>query len=240
MGIQFNSDTDDQDLVSILNDETHQDDTSYPLKEKTRDINRAMKKIWATIYRSYGGWQFDDKNNTDFPKATAQLNADQKDYDIPSTSMTMRGVEVKTTGGTWYPLIPLTEELITQAGFAEKEFHDTSGQPRYYVPNSNSFNIYPPANYTQAASIRILFDRGISTFASTDTNKEPGFDAEFHEDVVLGASYLFKRRNLMPDYRDTKQDWLEALDNIEKVYSQRYRQKYPQRISVSDLSREMI
>lgn len=240
MGIQFNSDSDDQDLVSLLNDETHQDDTSYPLKEKTRDLNRAYKKIWAAIYKSYGGWQWDDKNNSDFAKAKAQLNSGQKDYDIPDTSLTLRGVEVKTTGGTWYPLIPLTEEQVKQSGYAEIEFQDTTGQPRYYIPNGNSFNIYPAANYTQAASIRTLFDRGVSVFASTDTTKEPGFDDEFHEDIVLGASYYWKRRNTVPDAMQAKADWFEALDNIQKIYSQRYREKHPQRIIVYDISQEMI
>lgn len=242
----FNGDPNNQDLVSLLNDITNMDDLEYPLINKVRDMNQVLKDIWCWIHEAYGGWMYDDANNTlDFPSATASLVANQRDYSIPSDALTVRGLEVKTqNGGVWQKLTPATEEQIRDI-MAEKQFMITPSMPIYYVPYANSFKIYPAANYNQASSIRVSYERGATYFTPTDTSKAPGFNVLFHEAVSWGAAALFGARKglagaqssvvrgkIVPSKWDQKMSAYEQ--RIKSFYSARYKQLFPERITVSD------
>ena len=52
----YNGDTNNQDLVSLLNDLTGMDNNVYTLNAKTRDTNTANRTIWSWIHEAYGGW----------------------------------------------------------------------------------------------------------------------------------------------------------------------------------------
>lgn len=233
--MQYNSNADSQDIVSLVGDLTNTDTTQYPLKAITRAINKWGKTVWCWIFEAYGGWLYDDSNNTtDFPAATTTLTASQADYSVPSTALFIRGVEIKTSGGTWYPLKPLTEEQIRDHTIAEAEFMKTPAQPQYYTPYANSIKIYPPANYTQAASLRVSFARGSTQFASTDTTKTPGFISEFHEVLAVGGSYEFAKRKGLSNKNDLLADLQSYEKRIKDYYSQRYAELFPSRVTVRD------
>lgn len=236
--MQYNGHSDNQDIVSLINDLTGMDNNVYTLKAKTRDANTALRTIWTWIFDTYGGWEFDDANNTlDFPSSTTALVVGQRDYGLPSDALTVRGVEIKDTGGVWTRLFPLTEEQIRQR-WAEKEFMKTSSKPMYYTPYANSVKIYPASDYAQSASLRVLFDRDISTFTSTDTTKTPGFATLFHEAVAYGAGFFFSRYKNIPQKNDLALAWKDYEIRIKKFYGERYQQMFPSRITVGDATRE--
>lgn len=236
----YNSDSNGQDLVSMLNDLTGMDNVVYSLQAKTRDMNRANRAIWTWIHEAYGGWQYDDKNNTsDFPTAKADLVANQVDYSIPTEATTVIGVEIKNQGGVWERLQKLTLEQI-QDSQAEAEFNKTPSQPRYYRPMGNSIKIYPASNYSQTASIRVIYDRETNSFLPTDTNKSPGFDSQFHEAVAIGGAAYFSSYKTIPQMANLQGQWLDYEKRIKEHYSSRFKQLFPNRITVRDAVQEYM
>lgn len=238
--MQYNSETTNQDLVSLLNDLTGMSDTVYPLTAKTRDINTALRTIWSWIHEAYGGWQYDDSNSTDFPTATTALVSGQQDYTIPTDALSIRGVEVLLNGSTvWQILSPLTNDQIRDV-MAEKQFMSTSSQPMYYVPYGNSIKLYPAPNYSQASSLRVAYDRGMSAFSTTDTTKTPGFASEFHEAVAFGAATIFSIYKGLPQADRLELKWRDYEKRIKDYYSSKYAQLFPSRIKVRDYTKENI
>ena len=186
----------------------------------------------------YGGWIYDDSNNTDFPIATTQIISNQQDYPIPSEALIVNDLEVKDSSGNWYDLKPITSEEIDKLQ-AEKEFFKTNGLPIYYLLISGSFKLFPTPNYTQAASLRISFDRGATTFTSGDTTKTPGFVSQFHDAVAVGMALEWAREKGLNDLlQGLYADWRRYELDIKKFYTVRYYEKYPKRIKVLDVVRE--
>lgn len=238
----YNSDSNGADLCTLCDDMVNTTVTLYPLTQKTRAANKTLRMIWAWIFDAYGGWEYDDANNTsDFPIAVTSLNVNQVDYDIPPTSLTVRGVEILPQGGTVYQhLIELTEELITEQGLSEASLFTSSGVPLYYRPIGSSIKLYPQANYTQANSLRVTFDRGSTTFVPTDTTKQPGFASEFHEAVAVGMALEYAKANALSALTFLQGDMGGYMQRIKAYYSARYQEKFPSQITVSDMTSEYI
>lgn len=248
--MQWNGESNNQDIVSLTNDLVNMDDNEYPLINKSRDANICLREIWSWIHDAYGGWMYDDSNNTiDFPTATTSLVTSQKDYNLPSDSLTVRGVEIQTqNSGVWQKLSPKTEEQIRDI-IAEKQFLNVPSTPMYYTPYANSVRIYPAANYSQATSLRISYDRGTVSFLPNDTTKTPGFNSLFHEAVAFGMAVLFGNRKSIPSVTGTMvgkrlipggitTKWQKYEVDIKKFYGKRYKQFFPDQISVHDAVRE--
>lgn len=197
--------------------------------------------MWHIIFTSYGGWQYDDANQTDLPFASATLTADQVSYALPTGSLTVRGIEIKDGGNVWYPLTPITEEQIREYQ-AMGEFYNTSSKPLFYQLVGETARIFPASNYTQNASIKVSFDRGSVAFASSDTTKAPGFAGEYHDILPLGASYDYlveKRPNDTTTAR-IQGELQEYEQKIKQFYNMKFLQFFPPRIRVRDVVRDYI
>lgn len=190
---------------------------------------------------SYGGWQYDDGNQTDLPFASTTLTADQVSYALPSGSLGVRGIEIKNAGAVWSPLLPITEEMIRERQ-AMGQFFNVSGVPMYYQMVGQTVRLFPAANYTQAASFKVSFDRGSVAFVYTDTTATPGFAAEYHDILPIGAAIEWLKikepnsatlTNLRIDYA--------ALDkNLGEFYSSKFEQMFPPSLKIRDAMKEFI
>lgn len=236
--MQFNNDSDNQDIVSLVQDMTGVN-TTAELQQITRAVNEAYRKIWTWIFESYGGWVFDDGNNKDLPTAKADLVKNQSKYTLPSEALTIRGVEVKNTSDVWHKMQHLSEELIRQF-YSEQEFRDTSSEPKYYTPYAGLIKLHPAPDYGQAKSLRLSFDRGISRFNSGDTSKEPGFASQFHEAVATGAAYYIAANKALNNADLLLEKWGEMPQGssdrgykraIQEYYSQRFVEENPPAIN---------
>lgn len=226
------------------------------LKVFTALINEIQRRVWHTIFMSYGGWQFDDSNQTDLPAAVATLTSGQTSYAIPSGALTVRGVEIKDASNNWTALQPLTEEEIRDGIYtggvsgrissysngAMGSFLSTSGTPLYYQMVGDSIRIFPAANYTQASSFKVFFDRGTVAFAYTDTTKVPGFASEYHGILPIGASieYLMVKQPTNPTLGSLNARYQEFQKNIGDYYALRYMQMFPPKLRVRDSSCESM
>lgn len=222
------------------------------LKVFTRYVNKTMSDIWTTIFFSYGGWQYDDSNQTTLPTATDTLTASQVSYALPTGTHGIRSIQIKDTGGVWHELSPLTQEQILQRQ-ADTEFLKTASMPVYYVPVGDSIRIYPPSNFTQAASFKVSFDREMTAFASSDTTRVPGIPTAFHDAIPCGASLEWYRVNRAgsEQYQELKSEWEGNptrqgtrnggwLNKIGKFYRQRYEQLYPPRFTTMDTTKQYV
>lgn len=234
----YSGDLDGQDVVTLCDDLANTTVVTFPIQEKTRAANKIMRRIWSWIFDAYGGWQYDDANNTsDFAAARTGLMINQQDYDLPTGSLTIRGVEYKPQGSDIFsPLIEITEEYLLDNNLSEASLFNGTGSPKYYRPIGSSVKLYPTPNYSQDESLRITFDRGSVTFASTDTTKQPGFASEFHEALPTGMAMDFARRNSMTSFEGLREDFDTYEKNIKRYYSARFLQKYPARFTTADIT----
>lgn len=229
--MQYNSHSTSQDLVTLANNLVKQDNTSFPLTEKTQYANIANRLILTEIFNAYGGWKYDDRNNTDFPRATNDLVSGTDNYALPTDTTQLNAVYVDYNGdGTWTKLEPLTLEEINQME-AEPSFNDTNGVPRFYRVLSNSIFLYPASNVTRTDGLMIEYSRDVSTFATTDTTKTPGFDPIFHEAIAVYMALQFAKINLNAErVNDLQNDWVDYLVRIKRHYAKKYKDMFPPKI----------
>lgn len=247
--MQYNGETNNQDIVSLADDLAKSNSSSFPIKKKTLYANMGMREIWGWIFEAYGGWHYDDLNNTTEPEATTTLTADQRQITLPLDSAHLMGVAYKDTSGSWHRIFPITLEKIQEQA-AESEFMKTSGNPLYYRPVSNGFILYPAANFTQAASLKIYISRDISAFLITDTTKEPGFASEFHEAVPTFMALRYAKINSLKSATDLQELWdgNESKtgreggykSRVKSFFGNRFRQLFPQRMRTGDPVRDYI
>jgi len=236
--MQYNKDSDSQDIVSLIGDATGID-TTVQIKQITRAANEANKKIWSWIFESYGGWIYDDSNNTNLPIATTDLVADQAKYILPSEALTVREVEYKNSGGDWTKLLPVSTTEINQF-YSEKEWHDTPAEPRYYALISDMVKTYPATDTSRSDALRVQFDRGSVSFVSTDIEKDPGFASEFHGAVATGASYFIGINKTLPNWDKIRSEWLNSEKSIKDYYTRRWEEKFPPKFISSDTLKQYI
>lgn len=236
--MQYNSDSDSQDIVSLIGDMTGID-TTNELKQITRASNEANKKIWTWIFQSYGGWQYDDSNNIDMPSATTALVADQKLYTLPAEAITVRSLEYKNAGGVWTKLTSLPVDRLSQKT-SDEEFQKISAEPRYYGLVGEVIKLYPASSESRATALRIRFDRGSVVFDSTDTLKVPGFASEFHEAVAVGAAYYISRNKKLEQTSELKDNWIDYENRIKDFYISRWEEEFPPRFETMDTLRQYI
>ena len=242
MYMVFNGNSDGQDLCTLANEYANTTTLTYPLARKARSANKWMRLIWSWIFDSYGGWQYDDANNTDLPIGTTSLTANQADYDIPPGSLTVRGIEImpSATSTVYLRPVAITEEQLTEKGITEISFFTATGVPLFYRVIGSSIKLYPTPSYTATNGLRVTFDRGSTAFASTATVQQPGFASEFHEAVAVGMAAEYCRQNHLSYLADLTTDLAVYERNIKKYYSSRYQEKYPGRLNVFDATREYL
>lgn len=159
------------------------DTTRYTTKDKTRNINKAYRSVLAWIWKSQGGWTFDDSNLTDIPYFKTNCTTSQDDYTLPVGYGIVERIEYKDASGIWTRLKKITRDEI-KTGL--EEWQKTDGTPRYVELFANSYRIFPAANRTSTDgdSIRVYCTRDIDEFTSSDTTQMPGFNKNFHH--ILG------------------------------------------------------
>lgn len=231
--MQFNSNSTSQDIVSMADRLVKSNSVSFPLIDKTLYANEGCRIVQSWIHEAYGGWIFDDKNNTDYPEATTSLVSGQQDYTIPTDTSFIQGVSIKQTDGTWYRVFPLTLEQIQEMQ-AESEFEDTDSVPRYYRIVSNGIKLYPSPNYSQSASLKVYYTRDISGFTTTDTTKTAGFDIQYHEAIPTYMALQYARINSLPVLKSLEEQWMRYERRIKNDYSRKLAQLFPPRITVRD------
>lgn len=174
-----------EDLCS-LGDGGITNDTTLFLKFTAR-INQAYRKVSTALLASDKNWKWDDTNYTDFPIATIDLVANQRDYTLPaatsggnaSTLWKINKVEVLQGNGTYQAITLMSPNQAEETTTAIPSQYNLTG-------NSIRFKELPLASTT--AGLRITFQRSIIEFTTASTTVQPGFMDAYHDLLAYDAS----------------------------------------------------
>ena len=195
----FSNSTSKTGIVEDIDYLVGSDSSSYPIEQKTRNINRKYDEVVSLILSCDGRWQWDDTNNTDLPIATTTLVDSQADYNISgSTFLDVTRVEVKDINGNYQLLKPFDQRDITNQSLTE--FQETPGMPLFYDKVGDSIVLYPKPSssyVTNSEGLKVYFQRNASYFTVSDTTKSPGFAAPFHRLLSFGASLDYAIANTL-------------------------------------------
>lgn len=194
----------------------------------TRLINRAYDKTQLEILKVDGRQQFHDRGLTNLPIDTADLVANQADYQLSITHLKMLGVEVKDTNGDWYALSPIDQQDIRRKGHAYTEFMETAGRPMYYDLIGGSVYLFPKpaadqvATGTASQSLKVFYQDEVDYFTVDDTTKTPGIPTPLHYVIPLFACQQYAKSNQMAEKaRELDAEIQIAKEEIRQFFSKR-------------------
>jgi len=209
----------DLGLTAISGDATR-------LKQFTVDINSEMSNIWFAIFQSCNGWIFDDSNQTDLPQGTVNLVSGTYRYALPTGALTIERVECKDSGGNWQLVEPYVAD---KARVAISDMNLTGGSPQFYRLIGDTMELYPSPNYASTGGLKVYFTRGMSSFASTDTTKTPGFAGIFHKLVPLGVSvnWLKIKQPNSVSLPNLEAEYVRRMNDLKEFYATRFTDNLP-------------
>lgn len=188
----FNPTTSAQSLIARINRSSGTTNVTYPLIDKANDCNDALDRFWQLALTCDGTWQIDDSNYTDLPIATTNLVSGQQDYSLSTEAMEIEKVFAKNSSGNWVELRPVnitqTETNVQARNIWTLPSND-GGNPTAYDKQGGSIFLNAIPNYASTGGLKVVFKRGASYFASTDTIKQPGIPVIFHNYIYRYASY---------------------------------------------------
>ena len=179
---------------------TNSNSTSFPSSDMAILATNAVERVASLIRESDGRWQYDDTNQTDLPIATTTLTASQQDYTLATSHLSVNRVEVKDSTGAWRKLTPMDQADVYDQSITD--FMSGGGTPLYYDKFGATIMLYPYPNYTQAASLKVFFERGPISVLTTDissTTTSPGFNSLYHDLVAYWVAYDYAMAKGLPN-----------------------------------------
>ena len=212
-------------ILDLIDDNCKSNSTSYPIADKTRDINLALDEVFSAIFEVGGTWQFDDSNHTDYAIITTNLVSGQRDYPFTTDEqgnliLEVLKVFVADEQGNFRDVTPVD----VPTGTAPSNHFDglnTGGQPNTYDKLGNGILLDPIPNYNRTNGLKVYISREGSYFSTTDTTKKAGFAGIFHEYLALRPSYQYARTNGLANKNDLKTDMIDMKNAIREYYKAR-------------------
>ena len=180
--MQYNGNADGQDLVSDIDFWASSNATTYPIADKTRNANFALSRISAKIMQFDRTWKHVSSNIITIPVASTDLVAGLDNYSFATTHLKILRVRVVGRDGKKRTLIARDRRLMSD------DLLNATGDPTHYDKIGASLMPLPVPNYSATAGLEIEYQPGADYFEVTDTEKEPGFNADYHRLVSLYAA----------------------------------------------------
>lgn len=238
----FTGDADGQDLCTMADNLAGTNINSFPLQQKAMYANLAMRQLLSIAFNLYGGWVYDDTNNSGAPEATVNLVSGTQVYPFP-TAQAIFEMEYQDSAGNWNPIYPITLEEIVSTHLAETAFMNTPGYPIFYRAVKNGVKLYPAPNYNATGGLKAHILRDITSFTSATTSTEPGFDSSQHYGIAFFMAKTYGQINSLTNLSQLKQMWNGTLETASRggqeggfvkqfkdFYRQKFMQEYPQRL----------
>lgn len=227
--MQFNSHATNQDLVTLAEKLTNSNSVSFPIAEKVLYANLGNRLIMSEIHDVFGGWKYDDSNETTLPIATANLVSGQDQYTLPTDASYVEAVYVQSENSTdWIKLEPLKLTDFNN----EQQDYSTDGTPKYFRPIADTIQLYPATDYAKSDALKIEYTRDISEFATTDTTKTPGFDSQFHEAIAVYMAWQYAISNNLSTEQKLAQRWADLLLRIRTHYQSKWKRLFSANLGV--------
>lgn len=237
----FSDTTDNQGIIQDITFLLGIDTNAYPIKDRTRNVNERFRMVWSMIFESYGGWQFIDDNTSDtstgVPYTDTDLVSGTALYSLPSSAITVNGVEI-LNGGVWQRLQAITPEQFIDGG--GDSLFPSGGTSTHYMLQGDVIRILPTPSTDVTSGLRVYFDQEISTFLYTDTTKTPGFASPFHRMLSVGAALDYATARGVAKKADLQNLWNDYEIRLRKFYTKRWKDRQPARIGKNRRSLEMM
>ncbi len=138
--MQFNDSTNKSSICHKIDFLCSSTTTSYPLKDKARDVNIALEQLVAKIINADGTWQWDDTNYTDLPVGTGDLVDTQSSYSFAVDFLDIENIKIKDANGNWNIIQPVDQ---SQLSYPLEDFLTDDGLPIYYDKVGDTIKLYP-------------------------------------------------------------------------------------------------
>jgi len=211
-GIVFNSNADNQDVVSEIKAICNTDTNSYPLKDMARRVNFALDRFFTLAFQADGQWAYDDTNHGTDPIQTINLVSGTQSYDLGSFTseiINILRIEALNSVGDAVLLRRLERSNLGVGpywaglgGIALTEYQPTAGEPFEYDLVGESIFLYPKPNFSATDGLKIYLERNKKTIVSTDTSVAMPVPSIFSQYICLLASLPF----LIENKKDQKND----------------------------------
>lgn len=199
-------------IRSRFYDLTKTNSTSVPNATLNRYIQPALEEAVALIDAADSAWVFDDSNYADLPIGTTNLVANQKDYSLATSHLTIDRVDLLASTGQWIELTQIDQqELKRGRKISLDTYQNSPGIPLEYDVIGNSVFLYPTPNYNQSGGLKLYFTRGPLNYdytansnggqftdgsGSGATTDAPGFNGLFHKLVYYLGAYDYVLINM--------------------------------------------
>jgi len=231
----FNDTTNGTGICQLIDANCGTDTTSYPLKDKARDVNLAALHFQMIAIQAEGRFQVDDINHTKDPILTADLTSGQRDYHFTTDEQSnyildIYKVMIKDPAGLWVEMSKIDQQLPNSGMNSVRgmlDGQDIGGTPTKYDKSWNGIFLEPVPNYSWRTAnegeqgLKIWVNREHSYFVYTDTTKVLGFGHAFHEYLALRPSYMYAYRKGLSNKKDLQIEMLRMEDEIENYFSKR-------------------
>lgn len=194
--LQFSDTTNKKGIVEVLarrTGTTNASTSSYPLLDKTVDVNFALANFLILANQFAGKNQpVDDTNQTDFPVVYANIVSGQQDISITLDAngnqiLDYYKFRIEYPDGSWHTL-----EQVDIMDNDDSFLNDTTtGLPTKYELTAGGIFLNVIPNYSLTGGLEVYVSRGASYFVSTDTTKVAGIPEIFQEYLVLRPAYFY-------------------------------------------------
>jgi len=192
--------------------------TSYSLADRTRNMNISLDEIIVELFNADPNFMWDDKTNVDFPIATLDLVANRDHYTIPDESLVIHRMRIKDQSGSFITLTPKNRRELSDSDLA------STGTPTCYYKIDNGLFPIPVPDYGYTSGVELEFQRGANHFVTTDTDKMPGFNPQFHAYLSIDTARQYAVATGMKE----KMSFLQAeKDRMKLKIQEHYARRSP-------------
>jgi hypothetical protein len=168
--MQFSDTTNDTGMVQEITFLTSADTTSYPLKDRARDLNaeyRYYENLIASIDRLW-------RNNVTIDSIA--LSSGTGTYALTSLYRDVIRVDLVDDNSDDHTLQRID---LMELGTPVNDFMETDGTPQFYSLSEDDITLHPAPDATMTLKVHVKGNTTAFTATGNDT-REPSFHEDFH------------------------------------------------------------
>lgn len=154
---------------------------TYPINDKVRNGNDALRQIGALIMRTAYGESFLDDNEADFYLTYTDLVSGEDNVQMAVDVFVLERVRVKDRNGNWQTLDQVSRRELSDEDLAQ------TGVPTRFYRAGQSIVFDKTPDYGSTNGVELEFQKSVSQLftASGNDDRVPGFNADYHRLVPL-------------------------------------------------------